>query len=65
MLEFYDELRRREATLDDFERHTIPRLSDSADTDRGAERLLRQTEFLLATYAGFERLSNHHIGLTQ
>jgi hypothetical protein len=57
MLEFYDELRRREATLDDFERHTIPRLSDSAESDRGAERLLRQTEFLLAAFAAFERLT--------
>ena len=57
MLEFYDELRRREATLDDFERHTIPRLTDSAESDRGAERLLRQTEFLLAAFARFERLT--------
>jgi RecB family exonuclease len=56
MLAFYDELRRREATLDDFERHTIERLTDGAESDRGAERLLRQTEFLLATFAGFERL---------
>ena len=29
------ELRRREQTLDDFARHTIARLSDSAETDRG------------------------------
>lgn len=57
MLEFYDELRRREATLDDFERHTIPRLTDSAEADRGAERLLRQTEFLLSAFATFERLT--------
>jgi RecB family exonuclease len=55
MLAFYDELRRREATLDDFERHTVARLSESAGSDRGAERLLRQTEFLLAAYAAFER----------
>lgn len=55
MLDFYDELRRREQTLDDFARHTTARLSDSAETDRGAERLLRQTEFLCATYGRFEQ----------
>lgn len=55
MLEFYDELRRREQTLDDFARHTIARLSDSAETDRGAERLLRQTEFLCAAFDRFEK----------
>jgi RecB family exonuclease len=55
MLDFYDELRRREQTLDDFARHTTARLADSAEIDRGAERLLRQTEFLCATFATFER----------
>lgn len=55
MLDFYDELRRREQTLDDFERHATARLAASADTDRGAERLMRQTEFLCAAFAGFER----------
>ena len=55
MLDFYDELRRREQSLDDFARHTIGRLTDSAESDRGAERLLRQTEFLCATYGRFER----------
>ena len=55
MLDFYDELRRREQSLDDFARHTIERLTDSAETDRGAERLLRQTEFLCAAYGRFER----------
>jgi len=54
MLDFYDELRRREQTLDDFARHTVGRLADSAETDRGAERLLRQTKFLCAAYAAFE-----------
>lgn len=55
MLDFYDDLRRREQTLDDFARHTTARLADSAEVDRGAERLLRQTEFLCATFARFER----------
>ncbi|CAN5804837.1 hypothetical protein BH24ACI5_BH24ACI5_06840 [soil metagenome] len=55
MLDFYDELHRREQTLDDFERLATARLAASAEIDRGAERLLRQTEFLCATFARFER----------
>lgn len=58
MLEFYDELRRREQSLDDFSRLTTERLAPSAETDRGAERLLRQTEFLAAAFAEFERLTH-------
>lgn len=54
MLDFYDELRRREQTLADFERLATGRLAPSADIDRGAERLLRQTEFLCAAFAAFE-----------
>ncbi len=56
MLDFYDELRRREQTLDDFERLATGRLAASADSDRGAERLLRQTEFLCAAFRRFEQL---------
>jgi RecB family exonuclease len=55
MLDFYDELRRREQTLDDFERLATGRLAPSAEIDRGAERLLRQTEFLCAAFGRFER----------
>ena len=58
MLAFYDELRRREQTLDDFYRLTTERLVASAEMDRGAERLLRQTEFLAAAFAGFERMTH-------
>src|SRR5688500_5957780 len=57
MLDFYDELRRREQTLDDFERLATGRLAPSAEIDRGAERLLRQTEFLCAAFGRFERAS--------
>ena len=56
MLDFYDQLRRREQTVDDFERLATGRLAASADIDRGAERLLRQTEFLCAAFRGFERV---------
>jgi ATP-dependent helicase/nuclease subunit B len=58
MLRFYDELRRREQSLDDFSRKVTSQLAYSADMDRGAERLLRQTEFLAAAFAEFERLTN-------
>lgn len=55
MLDFYDELRRREQTLDDFERLVTGELASSIEIDRGAERLLRQTEFLCAAFGRFER----------
>ena len=57
MLRFYDEFRRREQSLDDFGRKVTAQLAYSADFDRGAERLLRQTEFLAAAYREFEGLS--------
>jgi len=56
MLAFYDELRRREQSLDDFERLVLGQLSPSADMDRGAERLVRQTRFLGAAFGAFEQL---------
>ena len=59
MLAFYDELRRREQSLDDFNRKVTAQLAPGADTDRGAERLLRQTEFLAAAFAEFEHLSSN------
>jgi RecB family exonuclease len=55
MLAFYDELRRRERSLDAFSRLTTDMLAPSVETDRGAERLLRQSEFLAATFSEFER----------
>ena len=55
MLAFYDELRRREQSLDDFSRLTSDLLEPSVDTDRGAERLMRQSAFLAASFHEFER----------
>ena len=46
ILSLYDELRRCGRTVEDFERHMIGSLEPVADTDRGAERMLRQTRFL-------------------
>ena len=54
ILAFYDELRRRDKTVGAFERLMTESLEASADTDRGAERLLRLTRFLCAAFRGFE-----------
>jgi hypothetical protein len=55
ILEFYDDLRRRSRTIDSFDRHVRGALEAGRDSDRGAARLLRQTQFLAATFAAFER----------
>jgi PD-(D/E)XK nuclease superfamily len=57
MLALYDELRRRGRTVEDFERLMTGSLEPSADTDRGAERMLRQTHFLVAVFRELERRS--------
>ena len=56
ILAFYDELRRRDRTVDDFDRLMIDSLQSSVEIDRGAERLFRQTEFLTAAFTRFEAL---------
>jgi RecB family exonuclease len=55
ILAFYDELRRRDKTVAAFERLLVGSLESSADTDRGAERLLRLTRFLAAAFTIFEQ----------
>jgi RecB family exonuclease len=55
MLSFYDELRRRDRRVDDFERLMIDSLEPSVEIDRGAERLMRLTRFLSAAFRQFER----------
>jgi hypothetical protein len=56
ILGFYDELRRRHRTVADFDRLMTDSLQPSVDIDRGAERLYRQTRFLVATFDAFESL---------
>jgi RecB family exonuclease len=56
ILAFYDELRRRDRTVADFDRLMTDSLQASVEIDRGAERLFRQTEFLTATFIRFEAL---------
>lgn len=54
MLGLYDDLRRRDSSVDAFERLLTRELERDADVDRGAERLLRQTRFLAASFRGYE-----------
>ena len=55
ILSFYDELRRRDRTVSDFERLMTDSLESSIDIDRGADRMMRQTGFLAAAFQEFER----------
>ena len=54
MLALYDDLRRRDVSVDSFERLLARELERDADVDRGAARLLRQTRFLAAAFRGYE-----------
>jgi hypothetical protein len=54
-LQLYDELRRRHRTVDAFERLLVGELEPSAQLDRGARRMLRQTTFLVAMFRAYER----------
>lgn len=55
ILAFYDQLRRRNRSVSAFDRLMTSSLEPSAETDRGAERLLKLTRFLAAAFAAFER----------
>ena len=56
ILAFYDELRRRDRTIAQFDRLMTESLQGSIDIDRGAERLFRQTLFLTAAFTEFDAL---------
>ena len=55
ILRFYDELRLRRNSVDDFERRALYLLEPGASTDRGAARLVSQTRFLAAAFRELER----------
>jgi RecB family exonuclease len=57
ILRLYDELKRRQNSVDDFERRALGVLEPGAASDRGAERLVRQTRFLVAAFRDFEHRS--------
>ena len=50
----YDDLRRRDSSVDDFERVLVRELERDAEDDLGAARLLKQTRFLAAAFRGYE-----------
>ena len=54
MVRFYDELLLRRQTVDRFEQILTADLEASADIDRGARRLLAQTQFLAAAFRAYE-----------
>ena len=54
ILRFYDDLRRHENDITTFETRVRRVLEPGAEIDRGARRLLRQTEFLVAAFRAFE-----------
>lgn len=60
ILRFYDELRSRRNSVDDFERRALHILEPGASSDRGAERLVRQTRFLAAAFRAFEQGAGQH-----
>ena len=56
IVRFYDTLRHNLKDVDAFERLALGALEPGAAHDRGAERLVRQTRFLAATFRHFEHL---------
>jgi RecB family exonuclease len=54
ILRFYDDLRRHENDVETFELRTLRVLEPGAEIDRGAERLVRQTRFLVAAFRRFD-----------
>jgi RecB family exonuclease len=58
MLELYDQLRRQQQGVADFERLLVEELEARAPFDRGAERMLRQTLFLVKAFSSYERRVN-------
>ncbi len=54
ILRFYDTLRRNQKDVDAFERLALGMLEPGAADDRGAERLVRQTRFLVSAFRRFE-----------
>ena len=55
IVRFYDTLQRQLKGVDTFERLALGALEPGAAQDRGAERLVRQTRFLVSAFRHFER----------
>ncbi len=65
MLLFFDTMLRLGRSLDAFERLITERLEPSAPIDRGAERLLTQTRFLVASFRNYRQLVAASDGLDE
>jgi RecB family exonuclease len=55
MLRFYDQLRRQSQSVTRFDELITAALEGESTADRGAERMLRQTRFLVAAFREYER----------
>ena len=55
MLRFYDQLRRQSQTVLRFKQRMMDALGGGELDDRGADRLVRQTQFLARAFAGYEQ----------
>ena len=55
LLSFYDELHRYQRSTDIFERLIVKDLEETAQADRGAKRLLKQSLFLVEAFRAYER----------
>ena len=60
ILALYDHIRRLGRSIDDFERNFFDELEREQEADRGAARLLQQTQFLAAVFRAYE----DHLGRT-
>ncbi len=65
MLDFYDELKRRQRTVRRFARVLFEELRAERGTDRGSEGLVDQTRFLGFTFLAYERLLADGAGLDE
>ena len=66
MLDLYDQLRRQQQGVDDFERLLVEEeLENRAPFDRGAERMLRQTRFLVSAFRSYERRVKDQVALDE
>jgi RecB family exonuclease len=65
ILRFYDALRRNQKDVATFERLALGMLEPGAAIDRGAERLVRQTRFLVEAFRRFEQLCEESGGIDE
>jgi RecB family exonuclease len=65
MLDFYDELKRRQRTIRRFAQVLFEELGGERGTDRGSEGLVDQTRFLGFTFLAYERLLAAGAGLDE